>query len=655
MFSRQIVVENHWVRGEEVVVRLQSTAVAAACAVGCGMHAYEYSTPSSSPQPQSHHRSATNISPPPTSKLSTVSMTAPAVVRRVQHGICSGCLGQLARPSAYQTLHRSSIHTKRKLHGAIVPDKDTQRNMLISPQSSFHDYFSANTSIDRGWVKNGFLAAWRTVADKPPKRVDLVNDMSEPAMVQPDADIVKRDGMGTVALESSATQEGVIESIKVVEKPEASRTDSLKATDEVLPHRRRRMRASLTNDSDSDASQEVQLPLDASSQLTTAATSLPTSAKLRRKLATYLSLTKPRLSFLILLTTTSAYSLYPIPEILSTTATTAELSSTLSTSTLTLLFLTTGTFLSCACANTFNMLFEPKYDALMTRTRNRPLVRNLISRRAAAIFGILCGATGLLLLDLGTNPTVAALSGLNIFLYAGVYTPMKRLSWTNTWVGAIVGGIPPLMGWCAAAGEAATSEHHSWQDLLFSESSVGGWLLAALLFAWQFPHFNSLSHTIRDDYRNAGHKMLAWINPARNARVALRYSVAMFPICAGLYAAGIVNQGFLVISTVCNVWMTREAVKFWRKQGAGGSARGLFWASVWQLPLVLVGALVCKSGIWDGFLGKEEPADIYDEADDVYQEGDTLGMDNTARPSVVQAAEGYVSHNLAMLGFKRPS
>ncbi|KEF63093.1 protoheme IX farnesyltransferase [Exophiala aquamarina CBS 119918] len=418
-----------------------------------------------------------------------------------------------------------------------------------------------------------------------------------------------------------------------------------------LPHRRRqRRKAVVEGQAPAPAtSPEESLPLDASSQLTTAATSLPPSATFRRKAATYLSLTKPRLSFLILLTTTSAYSLYPIPDILSTTASSVDTS--FSTSTMTLLFLTTGTFLSCACANTFNMLFEPKYDALMTRTRNRPLVRKLISPRAAAAFAILCGASGLLLLDIGTNPTVAGLSALNIFLYAGVYTPMKRLSAANTWVGAMVGGIPPLMGWCAAAGQAATSEHHSWQDLLFSENALGGWALAALLFAWQFPHFTSLSHTIREDYRNAGHKMLAWTNPARNARVGLRYSVAMFPICGFIYWSGYVNPGFLVISTACNLWMTREAIRFWRKQGAGGSARGLFWASVWQLPLVLVGALVCKKGIWDGFLGSKEPLSVYDQ-NQSENDGDDLGMGTTTLHTK-QSPPGDI--NLAMIGFKRPT
>merc|ERR1711939_1102598 len=224
--------------------------------------------------------------------------------------------------------------------------------------------------------------------------------------------------------------------------------------------------------------------------------------------------------------------------------TASSVETSFSTSTLTLLFLTSGTFLSCACANTLNMLFEPKFDALMTRTRNRPLVRNLVSKRSAA----------LLLLGYGTNPTVAGLSALNIFLYAGVYTPMKRLSAANTWVGAIVGGIPPLMGWCAAAGEAATSEHHSWRDMLLSEDSIGGWALAALLF-------------------------------------------------------------------------------------------------VWQLPLVLVGALVCKKGLWDGFLESEPAASIYDEPE-IELDGNTLGMDSAQAPKHLKIATEV---NPAMLGFKRPT
>lgn len=565
-------------------------------------------------------------------------MSRSIVTRLSGRGICAPCLSQTTWTSASRTLHRSSIHTKRKLHGNIVPSEEVRRNMVIHSQPSFQNYFSANDIIDRGWVKNGLLAVFRS---------------STPSKTQHDGSIPQEQ----LQSQEEPPKDASKKSVSIASDTAMSDISDIGTTQEaVLPHRRRKARnasatAGLAGPSSITSEQEEQLPLDASSQLTSAATALPSTATLRRRLATYLSLSKPRLSFLIILTTTSAYSLYPISDLLSSAAHAVDATSTLSTSTLTLTFLSLGTFLSCASANTFNMLFEPKYDAMMSRTRNRPLVRGLISSRAAALFGIACGVGGITMLYFGTNPTVAGLSALNIFLYAGVYTPMKRLSPWNTWVGAIVGGIPPLMGWCAAAGEAATSEHHSWRDLLVSENAIGGWLLAALLFAWQFPHFNSLSYTIRDDYRQAGHKMLAWINPARNARVALRYSLAMFPICAGLYWSGVVNEGFLVLSTALNVWMTKEAIRFYRKQGAGGSARGLFWASVWQLPLVLVGALICKKGIWDGFFEKEvEP--VYDEAfSDIETETDGLGMES-ALPVMMKSPPPV---NMAMMGFKRPS
>ena len=368
-----------------------------------------------------------------------------------------------------------------------------------------------------------------------------------------------------------------------------------------LPHRRRKRlkREAL----------DAEIAPDASTQLSKFSSSQPTTS-IRRRLAAYLALTKPRLSVLIVLTTTSAYGLYPISSLLVLDPSMAPLP-TLSTSTLTFIYLSAGTFLSSASANTLNMLFEPQYDALMSRTRNRPIVRGLVSRPAAAIFAILTTVSGLSLLYFGTNPTVTALSASNIALYGFVYTPLKRIHVINTWVGAIVGGIPPMMGWVAGEGQVATMGHDSWRDMLFSENSIGGWLLAGILFAWQFPHFNALSHTIRDEYKAAGYKMLCWTNPARNARVALRYSILMLPASIGLWWIDVVGHGFLVGSTVANGWLVREAYLFWKHQGSKGTARGLFWASVWQLPILLVGGLVTKKGLWDGVWEK-----IFGQRDD---------------------------------------
>lgn len=357
-----------------------------------------------------------------------------------------------------------------------------------------------------------------------------------------------------------------------------------------LPHRRRQR---LKTEATSTGEYEPLIPLDASSRLTSLSTTLP-RASVRRLFTTCLSLSKPRLSFMIVLTTAAAYSLYPVPALLLPTSTIAP-----SLSTLTLIFLTAGTALCSASANAMNMLLEPDHDARMSRTRNRPIVRGLIGRKGALIFAGLAGTIGVGSLYFGVNSTVAFLGGLNIFLYAGVYTPMKRVSVLNTWVGAIVGGIPPLMGWAAAAGHSATG-NGAWTELLFSEASIGGWLLAGILYAWQFPHFNALSWSIRDEYKNAGYRMMVWVNPKMNARVALRYALLLLPLCAGLSWWQITDQGFLLTSTIVNLWIVREAWRFWRREGQKGSARGLFWASVWHLPVIMVLAMAHKKGLWEG-------------------------------------------------------
>ena len=173
------------------------------------------------------------------------------------------------------------------------------------------------------------------------------------------------------------------------------------------------------------------------------------------------------------------------------------------------------------------------------------------------------------------------------------------------------------MGWAAAAGQSATGSG-SWQELLLGEGNIGGWLLAALLFAWQFPHFNALSWTIREEYKNAGYRMLCWTNPRMNGRVALRYALLFFPICAGLTYFGVTDRGFVLTSSVVNVWIAREAYRFWKLEGQKGSARGLFWAGVWQLPVLMVLAMVHKNGLWEGLwqriVGNGELDDHDDEA-----------------------------------------
>jgi len=368
----------------------------------------------------------------------------------------------------------------------------------------------------------------------------------------------------------------------------------------ILPHHRRRKAKAV-------AAEDTDIPPDASSLLSSS--SQASTSALQRNALAYLSLSKPRLTALIVLTTMASYALFPVDPLFSSPA-----APTLSA--LTLAYLTVGTALASSSANALNMAYEPKFDAQMSRTKNRPLVRGLLSTRQAVSFAGITGTLGIAALDIGVNPTVAALAALNIFLYAGIYTPMKRLSVANTWVGAIVGGIPPLMGWAAASGATAL-------DGTFMEplGHPGGWLLASLLFAWQFPHFNALSWPIREEYRSAGYQMMAWKYPAMNARVALRYSLLFFPICFGLWWVGVTDVGFLVDSSVVNAWVVREAWRFYRKGGEAGRARKLFWASVWHLPLLLVLAMAHKARLWQGVwdkvvgIGREEE-ELWEDEDE---------------------------------------
>ena len=302
---------------------------------------------------------------------------------------------------------------------------------------------------------------------------------------------------------------------------------------------------------------------------------------------TFIELGKPRLSVLIVLSTMSAYAIAPYPASLPT-----------------LLFLSTGTYLSVTGANTFNMISERDYDGLMSRTRNRPLVRKAITPNQAKVFGVATSIAGVSILA-AINPVVALLGAGNIILYAAIYTPLKRQTILNTWVGAVVGGIPPLMGWAACSPDGSILSH------------PGGLLLAALLYAWQFPHFNALAYTMRHDYARAGYKMMPVSHPDLNTRVAFRYAIACVPLCWGLVACGLVDPWYLVDSTIVNGWACWHAWRFWKQGGEGGSARGLFFASLVQLPAILILAMLHKDGLWDWLWEKDEVSVVGEKVESV--------------------------------------
>lgn len=308
----------------------------------------------------------------------------------------------------------------------------------------------------------------------------------------------------------------------------------------------------------------------------------------------YIELAKPRLTALVVLSTMCSYAIAPV-------------NPAASTSLITLLNLTSGTALCAASANTINMSLEPEHDSKMSRTRNRPLVRGAVVTTQAAKSALLTGVVGPLLLFYGVNPTVAALGLANILLYGFIYTPMKRISVWNTPVGGLVGAIPPIMGWAATL-----PADSAFQSLL--EYPYGGLLLGALLFTWQFPHFNAFSFFTARDYQAAGYKMMSYLYPRLNTALAVANSVLCIPICAFLSLNGITSPFFLWDSTAVNLYLIAASARFWWKPN-DATARKLFYISLVHLPLILILAMIHKTGLLDGLsahLHGESESDIND-------------------------------------------
>ncbi|KAF9997232.1 Protoheme IX farnesyltransferase, mitochondrial [Entomortierella chlamydospora] len=308
----------------------------------------------------------------------------------------------------------------------------------------------------------------------------------------------------------------------------------------------------------------------------------------------YMDLAKARLAALVTLTTMAGYAMAPMGSSLPT-----------------LLSLTVGTALCITSANAYNQFVEPPYDAQMSRTRNRILVRKAVSPFHAWMFASVTGLGGVSLLAAAVNPLTAALGAANLFLYASVYTPMKRMSIANTWVGSIVGAIPPMMGWAACT----------------NSLDPEAWLLGALLYAWQFPHFNSLAWNLRADYSKAGYRMMAVTNPKLNARVSLRYTLAMIPLVTLAPYLDMTSWWFAVDGNAVNAVMLASAVNFWRKRD-DKSARHLFFLSLIYLPVVLGlmmfhkkpvdadGSVAASSGAPMASLHMEEDDDEYEYVDE---------------------------------------
>ncbi len=231
-----------------------------------------------------------------------------------------------------------------------------------------------------------------------------------------------------------------------------------------------------------------------------------------------------------------------------------------------------GTGLVAGGASALNQLLERDYDAKMRRTQNRPLPSGRLQPATVAIFGGVSSVAGLIYLALAVNLLASVLGAITLISYVFIYTPLKRVTWLNTAVGAIPGALPPLMGWAAAR----------------NELSGEAWTLFAILAFWQLPHFFAIAWIYREDYAKAGFVMLPNVDASgqhtgqhtvSNALALLIVSLCpfLFRMTGTLYLAGaiILGAGFLF----CAIQFSRQLTL--------RRARQLFLASIIYLPLLL--------------------------------------------------------------------
>jgi len=238
-----------------------------------------------------------------------------------------------------------------------------------------------------------------------------------------------------------------------------------------------------------------------------------------------------------------------------------------------------ATALVAAGAAALNQFLERDYDAKMRRTQNRPLPSGRMQPATAMLFGVVCSVAGLVYLASAVNLLTAVIGAISLISYLFIYTPLKRLTWLNTAIGAVPGALPPLMGWTAARGELSSE----------------GWVLFAILAFWQMPHFMAIAWIYRDDYAKAGFKMLPNVDPdgCRTGQQAVSHALALLLVSLSPFLFKMAGPVYLVSAIVLGVVFLWSAIQFSRQlrfaqaEPALIRARLLFLVSILYLPLLL--------------------------------------------------------------------
>jgi protoheme IX farnesyltransferase len=231
-----------------------------------------------------------------------------------------------------------------------------------------------------------------------------------------------------------------------------------------------------------------------------------------------------------------------------------------------------GTALVASGASALNQLFERRYDARMRRTQDRPLPSGRLQPQSVLALGCVLSLLGLVYLALCVNFLTSFIGATSLGAYLFLYTPLKRVTWLNTAVGAVPGGLPPLMGWTAARGHL----------------SPEAWALFGILALWQIPHFMAIAWIYRDEYAKAGFQMLPVIDRDghRTARQAVTHAWALLVVSLWPFVLGIVGPIYLSGALVLGGGFLWCALQFSRQLDMS-RARQLFYASILYLPLLL--------------------------------------------------------------------
>jgi len=289
----------------------------------------------------------------------------------------------------------------------------------------------------------------------------------------------------------------------------------------------------------------------------------------------YIELTKPRITWLILMSTGIGY-FYGLPSAPSWWQFLKGIDL------LSLFHSIVGTALIASGTAALNQWYERDADRKMRRTSARPLPAGRISVAGALWFGIALSAAGFLELWLGVNLLSASIGGFTLASYLFVYTPLKQRTWWSTTLGAIPGAMPPMIGYAAAAGTITRES----------------WVLFAILFLWQFPHFYSIAWMYKDDYARAGIRMLPVVEPdcRSTARQIVLYGIALIPVSLVPAMLGMSGRLYLAGALLLGLWFLYSGVRVALERSVK-RARNVLVTSVFYLPLIYGLMLLDRPGL----------------------------------------------------------